>query len=80
MNDNFIELSAYVEGQEISWKLNPSPKTLYKEIHEFASSICEFCKICIRNQIASEQTKNSTISVTILCVVSTDKFENQFGG
>lgn len=36
MNENVIELSAYVEGQQISWRLNPAPKTLYDEILEFA--------------------------------------------
>ena len=122
MTGKFIDLVAYIDGQEVKWSLNPSPKTLYAEAHEFAGSICELCKTIIRNQIASNQRKNSTISVIITCegfdisckdyayntndyqmsnssferkmfgyklsiaesvvvsVVSTDKFENQFGG
>lgn len=67
MNENVIELSAYVEGQQISWRLNPAPKTLYDEILEFAGSICELCKIFIRNEIVSNQRKNNTISIIITC-------------
>lgn len=67
MTEKFINLVAYIDGHEIKWSLNPAPKTLYAEIHEFVDSICEFCKILIRNQIVSNQRKNSTISVMITC-------------
>ena len=67
MKEKYIDLIAYVEGQEIHWKLSPAPKTLYDEMCEFAGSICEACKISTRNQIISEQTRNGIISVTIFC-------------
>lgn len=67
MEEKFVLLTAYVEGHEISWLLNPTPKTLYTEIHEFAGSICEACKIIIRNQVVRGQGRNNSVSVMIFC-------------
>lgn len=67
MTEKFINLVAYVDGQEIKWKLNPAPQTLYDEIHEFAASICELCKISIRNKMITGQKKKDSVSLLIVC-------------
>ena len=67
MLEKYIDLVAYVDGYKIGWKLNPAPKTLYDEIHEFAGSVCELCKISIRNQMIDSQKKNDSVSLLIVC-------------
>ena len=67
MLEKFIDLVAQVDGHEIRWKLNPAPKTLYDEIHEFAGSVCELCKVSMRNQMIDSHKKNDSVSLLIVC-------------
>lgn len=67
MKENYINLEAYVNGHPIYWKLNPAPKTLHDEIHEFAGSICALSKILICNQSITDKSVSGNISVMFFC-------------
>lgn len=51
MENTLINLTAYVDGIEVTYALNPAYKSFSNEAYNFANSICELCKIIIRNRI-----------------------------
>ena len=67
MENNYFNLTSYVDGFEINYLLSPSYKTLSNEAYAFANSICEFCKITIRNRIKAAKKINNTVSIILYC-------------